>query len=112
SSLSISLSLSLSLHFIPFLSSPLLFPCLHLSLSFFSFTFSLSLSLAPSFLSPFFSLSLSPHRRKPPGLEPPPKSRISLPATNPDHIGGFRLAVATFAGIESKFGLHLPRFCK
>uniref|UniRef100_A0A8C1YVG6 Solute carrier family 25 member 13 n=1 Tax=Cyprinus carpio TaxID=7962 RepID=A0A8C1YVG6_CYPCA len=56
------------------------------------------------------SLSLSPHHRKPPGTEPTPKSRISLPAPNPDHIGGFRLAVATFAGIESKFGLHLPRF--
>ncbi|KAI1901628.1 hypothetical protein AGOR_G00036360 [Albula goreensis] len=49
--------------------------------------------------------------KKPSGSEPTPKSRISLPAPNPDHIGGFRLAVATFAGIESKFGLHLPRFC-
>ncbi|CAB1443110.1 unnamed protein product [Pleuronectes platessa] len=48
--------------------------------------------------------------QKPAGLEPTPKSRISLPAPNPDHIGGFRLAVATFAGIESKFGLHLPRY--
>uniref|UniRef100_A0A672T2X1 Solute carrier family 25 member 13 n=1 Tax=Sinocyclocheilus grahami TaxID=75366 RepID=A0A672T2X1_SINGR len=48
--------------------------------------------------------------QKPAGAEPTPKSRISLPAPNPDHIGGFRLAVATFAGIESKFGLHLPRF--
>ncbi|XP_036411385.1 calcium-binding mitochondrial carrier protein Aralar2 [Megalops cyprinoides] len=48
--------------------------------------------------------------QKPSGADPPPKSRISLPAPNPDHIGGFRLAVATFAGIESKFGLHLPRF--
>uniref|UniRef100_A0A8C1WSS4 Solute carrier family 25 member 13 n=1 Tax=Cyprinus carpio TaxID=7962 RepID=A0A8C1WSS4_CYPCA len=48
--------------------------------------------------------------QKPAGAEPIPKSRISLPAPNPDHIGGFRLAVATFAGIESKFGLHLPRF--
>ncbi|XP_056153962.1 electrogenic aspartate/glutamate antiporter SLC25A13, mitochondrial [Lampris incognitus] len=48
--------------------------------------------------------------QKPAGSEPTPKSRISLPAPNPDHIGGFRLAVATFAGIESKFGLHLPRF--
>ncbi|KAK1805066.1 hypothetical protein P4O66_019423 [Electrophorus voltai] len=47
---------------------------------------------------------------KPSGSEPPPKSRISLPAPNPDHIGGYRLAVATFAGIENKFGLHLPRF--
>lgn len=56
------------------------------------------------------SLSLSPHHRKPAGAEPTPKSRISLPAPNADHIGGFRLAVATFAGIESKFGLHLPRF--
>ncbi|KAJ8334204.1 hypothetical protein SKAU_G00398430 [Synaphobranchus kaupii] len=48
--------------------------------------------------------------KKPAGAEPTPKSRISLPAPNPDHIGGFRLAVATFVGIESKFGLHLPRF--
>uniref|UniRef100_A0A8B9KIN4 Solute carrier family 25 member 13 n=1 Tax=Astyanax mexicanus TaxID=7994 RepID=A0A8B9KIN4_ASTMX len=48
--------------------------------------------------------------QKPSGSEPLPKSRISLPAPNPDHIGGYRLAVATFAGIESKFGLHLPRF--
>uniref|UniRef100_G3NUD4 Solute carrier family 25 member 13 n=1 Tax=Gasterosteus aculeatus aculeatus TaxID=481459 RepID=G3NUD4_GASAC len=46
---------------------------------------------------------------KPAGSEPTPKSRISLPAPNPDHIGGFRLAVATFAGIERRFGLHLPR---
>uniref|UniRef100_A0A674CAZ3 Solute carrier family 25 member 13 n=1 Tax=Salmo trutta TaxID=8032 RepID=A0A674CAZ3_SALTR len=47
---------------------------------------------------------------KPSGSEPTPKSRISLPAPSPDHIGGFRLAVATFAGTESKFGLHLPRY--
>ncbi|XP_045914932.1 calcium-binding mitochondrial carrier protein Aralar2 isoform X2 [Micropterus dolomieu] len=48
--------------------------------------------------------------QKPAGSEPTPKSRISLPAPNPDHIGGFRLAMATFAGIESKFGLHLPSY--
>lgn len=47
---------------------------------------------------------------KPSGSEPVPKSRITLPAPNPDHVGGYKLAVATFAGIESKFGLHLPRF--
>lgn len=47
---------------------------------------------------------------KPAGAEPLPKSRITLPAANPDHIGGYKLAVATFAGIESKFGLYLPRF--
>uniref|UniRef100_A0A915EIJ5 Mitochondrial carrier protein n=1 Tax=Ditylenchus dipsaci TaxID=166011 RepID=A0A915EIJ5_9BILA len=29
---------------------------------------------------------------------------------NPDHIGGYKLAAATFAGIEHKFGLFLPRF--
>lgn len=33
-----------------------------------------------------------------------------LPPISPDHIGGFRLAAATFAGIERKFGLALPRF--
>ena len=30
--------------------------------------------------------------------------------TNPDHIGGLRTASATFAGMESKFGLFLPKF--
>lgn len=48
--------------------------------------------------------------RKPMGSEPVPKSRIVLPAPNPDHVGGYRLAVATFAGIENKFGLYLPLF--
>ncbi|XP_072019919.1 electrogenic aspartate/glutamate antiporter SLC25A13, mitochondrial-like [Amphiura filiformis] len=35
---------------------------------------------------------------------------VDLPPINPDHIGGLRLAVATFAGVESKFGLFLPKF--
>uniref|UniRef100_A0A3Q2LEN1 Solute carrier family 25 member 13 n=1 Tax=Equus caballus TaxID=9796 RepID=A0A3Q2LEN1_HORSE len=47
---------------------------------------------------------------KPAGSEPVPKSRITLPAPNPDHVGGYKLAVATFAGIENKFGLYLPLF--
>nr|4P5W_A Chain A, Calcium-binding mitochondrial carrier protein Aralar2,Calcium-binding mitochondrial carrier protein Aralar2 [Homo sapiens]4P5W_B Chain B, Calcium-binding mitochondrial carrier protein Aralar2,Calcium-binding mitochondrial carrier protein Aralar2 [Homo sapiens] len=47
---------------------------------------------------------------KPMGSEPVPKSRINLPAPNPDHVGGYKLAVATFAGIENKFGLYLPLF--
>ncbi|XP_009959941.1 PREDICTED: calcium-binding mitochondrial carrier protein Aralar1-like, partial [Leptosomus discolor] len=48
---------------------------------------------------------------KPSGSEPPPKTRISdLPPVNPEHIGGYRLATATFAGIENKFGLYLPKF--
>lgn len=48
---------------------------------------------------------------KPSGSEPTPKSRIAdLPPASPDHIGGYRLATATFAGIENKFGLYLPKF--
>ena len=33
-----------------------------------------------------------------------------LPALNPDHVGGLKVAAATFAGIEHKFGLKLPKF--
>ncbi|CAB3401230.1 unnamed protein product [Caenorhabditis bovis] len=33
-------------------------------------------------------------------------------STNPDHVGGYKLAAATFSGIEHKFGLFLPRFEK
>lgn len=52
-----------------------------------------------------------PVHSKPSGSEPTPKSRIAdLPPANPDHIGGYRLATATFAGIENKFGLYLPKF--
>lgn len=52
-----------------------------------------------------------PINSKPSGSEPTPKSRIAdLPPANPDHIGGYRLATATFAGIENKFGLYLPKF--
>lgn len=48
---------------------------------------------------------------RPSGSEPTPKSRISeLPPVNAEHVGGYRLAAATFAGVESKFGLHLPKF--
>ncbi|KAG8181041.1 hypothetical protein JTE90_024787 [Oedothorax gibbosus] len=31
-------------------------------------------------------------------------------STNPDHIGGYSLANATFNGMETKFGLFLPKF--
>ncbi|KAI1722005.1 mitochondrial carrier protein domain-containing protein [Ditylenchus destructor] len=47
----------------------------------------------------------------------PAGSEVSAHATvldqaseNPDHIGGYKLASATFSGIEHKFGLFLPRF--
>ncbi|MEQ2193971.1 hypothetical protein XENOCAPTIV_019810, partial [Xenoophorus captivus] len=44
------------------------------------------------------------------GSKPTPKSRICLQAPDHDHIVGFRLVVAPFVGIESRFGLHLPRY--
>ncbi|XP_066544430.1 calcium-binding mitochondrial carrier protein Aralar1 [Amia ocellicauda] len=48
---------------------------------------------------------------RPMGTEPTPKSRIQeLPPASPDHVGGYKLAAATFAGIENKFGLYLPKF--
>uniref|UniRef100_S4RUQ1 Solute carrier family 25 member 12 n=1 Tax=Petromyzon marinus TaxID=7757 RepID=S4RUQ1_PETMA len=37
-------------------------------------------------------------------------TRLYLPPTRVDHIGGYRLANATFSGIENKFGLCLPKF--
>ncbi|XP_035605974.1 electrogenic aspartate/glutamate antiporter SLC25A12, mitochondrial-like isoform X3 [Oncorhynchus keta] len=60
-------------------------------------------------LQRWFYIDFGGHR--PTGSEPTPKSRISdLPPISADHIGGYRLAAATFAGVENKFGLHLPKF--
>ncbi|KAF4087011.1 hypothetical protein AMELA_G00090660 [Ameiurus melas] len=60
-------------------------------------------------LQRWFYIDFGGHR--PAGSEPTLKSRISeLPPLNAEHIGGYRLAAATFAGVESKFGLHLPKF--
>ncbi|CAF0727392.1 unnamed protein product [Rotaria sp. Silwood1] len=40
-----------------------------------------------------------------------PKSRASIIfSSNPDHIGGFHLAQATFEGIETRFGLTFPKY--
>ncbi|XP_035031435.1 calcium-binding mitochondrial carrier protein Aralar1 isoform X2 [Hippoglossus stenolepis] len=48
---------------------------------------------------------------RPVGSEPTPKpSAEDLPSVTADHVGGYRLAAATFAGVERKFGLHLPKF--
>ncbi|XP_072506847.1 electrogenic aspartate/glutamate antiporter SLC25A13, mitochondrial [Notamacropus eugenii] len=46
------------------------------------------------------------------GTKPTPSEPAvkSLHPPNADHVGGYKLAVATFAGIENKFGLYLPRF--
>ncbi|XP_066497446.1 electrogenic aspartate/glutamate antiporter SLC25A12, mitochondrial-like [Hoplias malabaricus] len=60
-------------------------------------------------LQRWFYIDFGGHR--PTGSAPTPKSRISeLPPLDADHIGGYRLAAATFAGVENKFGLHLPKF--
>ncbi|XP_038576421.1 calcium-binding mitochondrial carrier protein Aralar1-like [Micropterus salmoides] len=48
---------------------------------------------------------------RPTGSVPTPKPMIQdLPSVTPDHVGGYHLAAATFAGVERKFGLHLPKF--
>lgn len=47
--------------------------------------------------------------RRPEGSALKPSIEETLPP-NPDHIGGYRLALATFEGIETKFGLRLPKF--
>jgi len=33
-----------------------------------------------------------------------------IKSVNPDHIGGYALALPIMAGIESKFGLVFPKF--
>jgi len=37
-------------------------------------------------------------------------SALDRVSTNPDHVGGYQVARPIFAGVESKFGLLLPRF--
>ncbi|CAD5210910.1 unnamed protein product [Bursaphelenchus okinawaensis] len=37
-------------------------------------------------------------------------SVVDRASGNPDHVGGYSLAAATFSGIEHKFGLFLPKF--
>lgn len=39
-----------------------------------------------------------------------PQTVVDQASVNPDHVGGYRLAAATFSGVEHKFGLFLPRF--
>lgn len=42
------------------------------------------------------------------------KNKLDVPefgmATNADHIGGYQVAIPMLNGIETKFGLCLPRF--
>ncbi|KAF1382547.1 hypothetical protein PFLUV_G00144920 [Perca fluviatilis] len=59
-------------------------------------------------LQRWFYLDFGGHR--PAGSEPTPKPLMDLPSVTADHVGGYHLAAATFAGVERKFGLHLPKF--
>uniref|UniRef100_A0A3Q3BAQ7 Solute carrier family 25 member 12 n=1 Tax=Kryptolebias marmoratus TaxID=37003 RepID=A0A3Q3BAQ7_KRYMA len=60
-------------------------------------------------LQRFFYVDFGGHR--PTGSEPVPKPTVKdYPSVTADHVGGYRLAAATFAGVERKFGLHLPKF--
>lgn len=38
------------------------------------------------------------------------KAKQELSKVNPDHIGGYQAALPMLNGIETKFGLSLPRF--
>ncbi|XP_047456250.1 calcium-binding mitochondrial carrier protein Aralar1-like isoform X2 [Mugil cephalus] len=60
-------------------------------------------------LQRWFYVDFGGHR--PTGSEPIPKPGArDLPSVTADHVGGYHLAAATFAGVERKFGLHLPKF--
>ncbi|XP_052265323.1 electrogenic aspartate/glutamate antiporter SLC25A13, mitochondrial-like isoform X2 [Dreissena polymorpha] len=48
--------------------------------------------------------------RRPEGSAAKPTHLQEQLSRNPDHIGGFRMALATFDGMESKLGLCLPKF--
>ncbi|XP_076455982.1 electrogenic aspartate/glutamate antiporter SLC25A13, mitochondrial-like isoform X2 [Babylonia areolata] len=47
---------------------------------------------------------------RPEGSEAKSVHMEEILSKNPDHIGGYRMAMATFDGIETKFGLMLPKF--
>jgi len=49
--------------------------------------------------------------RRPQGSAAKPTHLQDQLSRNPDHIGGYRLAFATFDGMESKLGLCLPKYC-
>ncbi|XP_038653464.1 calcium-binding mitochondrial carrier protein Aralar2 isoform X2 [Scyliorhinus canicula] len=57
-------------------------------------------------LQRFFSVDFGKKR----GKGSLPRSRFSLSGRNQDYIGGYKLVISTFSGVERKFGLYLPRF--
>lgn len=69
------------------------------------------------FLLFFMTIGLSKNLflmfRRPSGSElnvPSTGVADEMKSTHPDHIGGYQVALPIFAGIESKFGLCLPKF--
>lgn len=48
--------------------------------------------------------------RRPTGSETAAPKAIETKSANPNHIGGYQLALGTFTGMESKFGLYFPKF--
>ncbi|XP_077472996.1 electrogenic aspartate/glutamate antiporter SLC25A12, mitochondrial-like [Stigmatopora argus] len=60
-------------------------------------------------LQRWLNIDFDAHR--PSGSQPTPANKSKdIPHTRPDHVGGYRLAAATFVGVERKFGLQFPRF--
>ncbi|XP_049583456.1 electrogenic aspartate/glutamate antiporter SLC25A12, mitochondrial [Syngnathus scovelli] len=60
-------------------------------------------------LQRWFKVDFGGHQ--PQGSEPTLAPKLEdLPPVSADHVGGYRLAAATFTGVEQKFGLHLPKF--
>lgn len=48
--------------------------------------------------------------RRPTGSTEPVKKSLLETSHNPSHVGGYQLALSTFTGMESKFGLYFPKF--
>ena len=71
--------------------------------------------IRPIFKVLFYLLFINIHFHKisqPSGssAEVPMGSAAMYQGSNPDHIGGYQVALPIFTGIESKFGLVLPKF--
>lgn len=97
-----------------------------LFVTFLTLTFSLPLLIARVFRSsPQFGVTLVTYEllqrtfyvdfggSRPSGSElqkPAAPSLLSGKIDNPDHVGGYRAALPMLNGIETKFGLSLPRF--
>ncbi|XP_075678319.1 calcium-binding mitochondrial carrier protein aralar1 isoform X1 [Dermatophagoides pteronyssinus] len=48
--------------------------------------------------------------RRPAGSTEPIKKPLLETSHNPSHVGGYQIALSTFIGMESKFGLYFPKF--